>query len=194
MAVGSSRAGEAGGPPQPLQVVQAVRIGPEPGLELAHGPRIVSAGTRVIHHLSLHRLSGDPGDISCDMRPRPTKLTRSKGGRRLWRLAQRFDGTECWCGEVHVPREGFSVECWRGCLASGGASAVGWGSSGRPTGAAVIERPPRRPSQAPRAREGEPRPARASWWRRTTARWCRCTSGPQRPRRPIRCRPVSRWR
>ena len=55
--VGAARADEAGGPAQPLQ---AVRIGAEPGLELAHGPRIVPAGTRMLHCPSLHRLNGYP--------------------------------------------------------------------------------------------------------------------------------------
>ena len=60
--VAAVRASEASGPSQPLQVVQTVRIGAEPGLELAHGPRIVRASTRVIHRLSLHsvRLNGYP--------------------------------------------------------------------------------------------------------------------------------------
>ena len=53
--VAALRADEASGPPQPLQVVQAVRIGAEPGLELAHGPRIVRASMRAIHRPSLHR-------------------------------------------------------------------------------------------------------------------------------------------
>jgi len=35
------RAGETVGPPQPLQVVQAVRVGLEPDLELANGSRVV---------------------------------------------------------------------------------------------------------------------------------------------------------
>ena len=45
-------------PLKPLQVVQAVRVGPEPGLEIAHGPRKVRPSARVIHYLSLHRSSG----------------------------------------------------------------------------------------------------------------------------------------
>ena len=53
--VAALRADEASGPPQPLQVVQAVRIGAEPGLELAHGPRIVRASMRAIHRPSLPR-------------------------------------------------------------------------------------------------------------------------------------------
>ena len=58
--VARSRAGEAVGPSQPLQVVQAVRVAPEPGLELAHGPRVVHASTRSVHPLSLVRLNGYP--------------------------------------------------------------------------------------------------------------------------------------
>lgn len=53
--VATVRAGEASGPSQPRQVVQAVCIGSEPGLELAHRPRIMRACTRAIHHPSLHR-------------------------------------------------------------------------------------------------------------------------------------------
>ena len=54
------RAGKATRPTQPLQVVQTVRISPEPGLELAQGPRIVRASVRVSHDLSLPylRLNG----------------------------------------------------------------------------------------------------------------------------------------
>ena len=53
--VAASRADEARRPPQPLQVIHAVRIGAEPGLELAHGPRIVRASTRAIHRSSFYR-------------------------------------------------------------------------------------------------------------------------------------------
>jgi len=52
--VAAALTSEAGGPSQPLQVVQAVRIGPEPGLELADGSRIVRASARVIDPGSLH--------------------------------------------------------------------------------------------------------------------------------------------
>lgn len=55
LAVGAD---EPGRPAQPLQVVQAVRVGPEPGLQLAHGPRTVHARPRVIHELRLLRLDG----------------------------------------------------------------------------------------------------------------------------------------
>ena len=58
--VTAARADEAGRPAQPLQVVEAVRIASEPSLELAHGLRIVPAGTRMLHCLSLHRLNGYP--------------------------------------------------------------------------------------------------------------------------------------
>ena len=43
------RTHEATRPAQPLQIVQTVRIGAEPGLELADRPRIVHASTRAIH-------------------------------------------------------------------------------------------------------------------------------------------------
>ena len=58
--VAAPRTPEPGRPSEPLQVVQAVRIGPEPRLELAKGPRIVGASPRVIHPLSLLRLNGYP--------------------------------------------------------------------------------------------------------------------------------------
>ena len=45
----AARADEALGPPQPLKIVQAVRIGREPGMEFANRPRIVLASTRVRH-------------------------------------------------------------------------------------------------------------------------------------------------
>ena len=41
--------GESARPAQPLQVVQAVRVGTEPGLELARHPRRVNSGARLIH-------------------------------------------------------------------------------------------------------------------------------------------------
>ena len=53
-------AGEAGGPSEPLQVVDAIRIGPEPRLKLANGPRRVRASPRVIHPHSLLRFNGYP--------------------------------------------------------------------------------------------------------------------------------------
>ena len=43
-AVAAGRTDEARRPAEPLQVVEAIRIGPEPRLELTHGPRIVLAG------------------------------------------------------------------------------------------------------------------------------------------------------
>src|ERR1039457_6903446 len=55
------RAGETALPAQPLQVIQAVRVRPEPRLELARRPRVVHAATRLIHALRLLRLNGYPG-------------------------------------------------------------------------------------------------------------------------------------
>ena len=52
------RAGEAVRPAQPVQVIQAVRIGTEPGLELARGPGVMRARTRMVHRPSLLRLNG----------------------------------------------------------------------------------------------------------------------------------------
>ena len=52
------RAGEAIRPAQPVQVIQAVRIGTEPGLKLARGPGVMPAGTRMIHRPRLLRLNG----------------------------------------------------------------------------------------------------------------------------------------
>jgi len=49
---------EASRPSQPFQVVQAVGIGPEPGLELAHRPRAVLASASVVHRGILHGGSG----------------------------------------------------------------------------------------------------------------------------------------
>ena len=50
----AGRAHEPGRPSQPLQVVQAVGVGPEPGLKLTHGSRVVLAGARVVHRGILH--------------------------------------------------------------------------------------------------------------------------------------------
>src|SRR5271165_7153214 len=47
-------------PAQPLQVVQAVGISAEPGLELACRARVVQAATDLSHGLSLLRLNGEP--------------------------------------------------------------------------------------------------------------------------------------
>ncbi|MBU2602363.1 MAG: PAS domain S-box protein, partial [Actinobacteria bacterium] len=45
-----------------VQIIQAVGIGPEPSLKLAHGPRVMSASTRVIHLVIVPelRLDGYP--------------------------------------------------------------------------------------------------------------------------------------
>jgi hypothetical protein len=49
--VRSARAAhEAIRPAQPLQIVQAVVVSPEPRLELAERPRIVDTGTKRPHH------------------------------------------------------------------------------------------------------------------------------------------------
>jgi len=49
-------ADEAARPPQPLQVVQVVRIAAEPGLELTHRPRVMQAGHKVEARRKLLRL------------------------------------------------------------------------------------------------------------------------------------------
>ena len=60
--VAAPRTPEPGRPSEPLQVV---RIGPEPRLELAKGPRIVCASPKMIHPLSLLRLNGYPRTAKC---------------------------------------------------------------------------------------------------------------------------------
>src|SRR6266511_1520453 len=73
--VTAPRADEALGPPQPVQVVQAVGVGREPGLELPDGPRVVPARPgleRTIHALSLVRSDEYP----------PTLLMRIPGSTR----------------------------------------------------------------------------------------------------------------
>jgi hypothetical protein len=47
-------------PAQPLQVVQAVGIGAEPGLELVDRAWVVQPATDLSHGLSLLRLNGEP--------------------------------------------------------------------------------------------------------------------------------------
>ena len=58
----TARTDEAVGPPQPFQVVPAVRVGPEPGLELANRPRLVLATARIRHGQKMRelRLNGYP--------------------------------------------------------------------------------------------------------------------------------------
>jgi hypothetical protein len=56
--VAACGAHKPGRPAQPFQVVQAVVVGPEPRLELAHRPWVVLAGARVVHGGSLHHRSG----------------------------------------------------------------------------------------------------------------------------------------
>ena len=45
--------GTVGGPPQPFEVVQAVRIGSKPGLKLANRARVVLASARIRHALNI---------------------------------------------------------------------------------------------------------------------------------------------
>ena len=49
LAVAAARTGEALRPPEPVQIVEAIRIGPEPRLELTHRPRIVLSSARLLH-------------------------------------------------------------------------------------------------------------------------------------------------
>ena len=56
----AARTGEALRPPEPVQIVEAIRIGPEPRLELTHRPRIVLSSARLLHTSSLLRLNGYP--------------------------------------------------------------------------------------------------------------------------------------
>src|SRR5262249_4184586 len=58
--VSAGRAGETTRPAHPVQVVQAVCISAEPGLELASRPRVMGADTRLLHTPSLLRLSKSP--------------------------------------------------------------------------------------------------------------------------------------
>src|ERR1700761_7165779 len=58
--VTAGRAGETTRPAHPVQVVQAVCISAEPGLELASRPRVMGADTRLLHTPSLLRLSKYP--------------------------------------------------------------------------------------------------------------------------------------
>ena len=60
LAVAAARTGEALRPPEPVQIVEAIRIGPEPRLELTHRPRIVLSSARLLHTSSLLRLNGYP--------------------------------------------------------------------------------------------------------------------------------------
>ena len=52
----AGRAHEPGRPPQPLQVVQAVRISSEPSLKFTHRPWVVRACPRMTHRATLHEL------------------------------------------------------------------------------------------------------------------------------------------
>jgi len=58
--VTTARARKAIGPAQPLQVIETVRIGPEPRLQLADGRRVVHTGTRLGHPSIVLRLHGYP--------------------------------------------------------------------------------------------------------------------------------------
>ena len=60
LAVAATRTGEPRRPPKPVEIVVAIRIGPEPRLELTHRPRIVLASARTLHSPSLLRLNGYP--------------------------------------------------------------------------------------------------------------------------------------
>ena len=51
--VAATRTDEAVGPPQPFEVVQAVRIGSKPGLKLANRARVVLASARIRHALNI---------------------------------------------------------------------------------------------------------------------------------------------
>ena len=61
----AGRAGETTRPAHPVQVVQAVCIGAEPGLELASRPRVMGADTRLLHAQSLLRLTKYPRVALC---------------------------------------------------------------------------------------------------------------------------------
>src|SRR6185437_4089568 len=52
-------------PAQPLQIVQAVGIGAEPGLKLADRAWVVQPATDLSHGLSLLRLNGEPRPPLC---------------------------------------------------------------------------------------------------------------------------------
>ena len=53
-------AGRADEPARPAQPLQAVRVGAEPGLELARRPRVVNPGAGLIHARILLRLTEYP--------------------------------------------------------------------------------------------------------------------------------------
>jgi hypothetical protein len=59
------RADESLGPAQPMEVVPARGIGPEPGLELAERPRVVHTATGTFHRQRLLRLNGEPEGNYC---------------------------------------------------------------------------------------------------------------------------------
>lgn len=67
--VAATRADESSEPAHQLQVIEAVRIGGEPGLELAARPRLVLAGTRGGHSPILLRLNGDPHRLMSALSP-----------------------------------------------------------------------------------------------------------------------------
>ena len=67
--VSAGRAGETTRPAHPVQVVQAVCISAEPGLELASRPRVMGADTRLLHTPSLLRLSKYPRRSVNDTQP-----------------------------------------------------------------------------------------------------------------------------
>src|SRR5712692_8923853 len=57
----AARAGKPARPAEPLQVVEAVLVGAEPRQELTGRPRVVRARPRIIHELSVLRLTAYPG-------------------------------------------------------------------------------------------------------------------------------------
>src|SRR5674536_102309 len=89
----AARAHEAVRPAQPLQVVQAVGVGREPGLELPGRPRVVVAGPRLPHvHAAiivrsaeyprrryLQRLSDEAANQHQPRRYRPVRLALHRG-------------------------------------------------------------------------------------------------------------------
>ena len=78
----AGRAHEPGRPPQPLQVVQAVRISSEPSLKFTHRPWVVRACPRMTHRATLHelRLNEYPQSFKCFLRRWPGNSLRSSCG------------------------------------------------------------------------------------------------------------------
>jgi transposase len=76
--VAAVRTDEPGGPAQPLEVVQTVRVGPEPCLQLADRARVVHARARMIHKPRLLRLDGYPQFPLCRARHNGKKINGRK--------------------------------------------------------------------------------------------------------------------